>query len=192
MSQVTRSWLAFAALGAGLIHLALASGAGIPAAVALVVLGGVEFGWGVGVLSRDRFLVPRVAVVVAFVPAIGWSALLLMAVALEEPLLASVFPVFPMAIAVVFTLVIAAVLGRQARATCASSMTADEAPTPEKAVGVEPRQAERPYRYLIGLLAGALVVSALTTPALAATTAGIDNPHDHHGGLELPGEHVGH
>lgn len=188
MSQVTRSWLAFAALGAGVIHLALASGAGISAAVALIVLGGVEIGWGVGVLAHDRFVFPRVAAVVAFVPAIGWSVLLLAAVTFDEPGLASVLPVFPTAIAALFTLGIGAVLGWQRRrqvADVGATTSADTSAT-------SPRQPNRPYRYLAGLFAGALVVSALTTPALAATTAGIDNPHGNHGDLELPGEHPGH
>ena len=53
----------------------------------------------------------------------------------------------------------------------------------------------RPGRYLLALGAGALVVAALTTPALAATEAGAAAiPHGPDGPFELilPGEHGGH
>lgn len=201
MSQLTRSWLAFAALGAGVIHLALAAGCAVPLAVALVVLGFAEFGWGVGVLARNRFLVPRAALVVAFLPAIGWGMLLLAAVTSKNPLVASSIPALPMVVSVLFTLAIAASLARLqgVRGVRRQGTPADDAATSNSTVSGSAAvkadatsQPERPFRYLGGLFLGALLVAALTTPALAATQAGIANPHQHHGELTVPEEHSGH
>ncbi|MBN9150860.1 MAG: hypothetical protein J0H56_05505 [Micrococcales bacterium] len=182
MSQITRSWLAFAAMGAGVIHLGVAPGTAIPAAVVLGVLGLAEFAWGVGVLARNRFLMPRVALVGAFAPVIGWGFALLAAVAFDNPELASAFGAFPMAVASFFNLVIAAVLGADRRRTATvSSGSAVRAP--------KPRRQAPACLYLTGLMVGALAVSMLTTPALAATGAGINNPHANHGELDLPEQH---
>ena len=189
MSQITRSWLAFAALGAGVIHLGIAPGNAIPVAIVLGVLGSAEFAWGVGVLYSDRFVVPRAAVVGAFFPVIGWGLILLAAVALENPALASSFPAFPMAVASLFNLVIAAVVALQLRRAAESSAEkCTDAPA-------RPRKQARPtpaYLYLSGLMLGAIAVSALTTPALAATGAGLNNPHANHSELNLPATHNGH
>ncbi len=182
MSQITRSWLAFATMGAGVIHLGVAPSTTIPAAVALGVLGSAEFAWGVSVLFRNRFLLPRLALVGAFVPVIGWVLILLAAVAFENPGLASSFPAFPMAVASVFDLVLAAVLAANLRR--AASIDAG-AP----AVKRKPSPPVPAYLYLTGLMAGALAVSMLTTPALAATNAGVNNPHANHNELNLPAEH---
>ncbi|MEO8528973.1 MAG: hypothetical protein ABI435_07835, partial [Pseudolysinimonas sp.] len=57
-SVVTRSSLGFAALGAGLIHLALAIGAEVGLAVGLVVVGAVEVLWGVLAVSRPGLPAP--------------------------------------------------------------------------------------------------------------------------------------
>ncbi|TFB79586.1 hypothetical protein [Terrimesophilobacter mesophilus] len=180
MSQITRSWLAFAAMGAGVIHLGVAPGTAIPAAVALAGLGVAEFGWGVGVLALNRFPLPKAAGVMAFVPSIGWVLVLLASVAFDTPDVAATFPAFPMSVATLFTLLLAGVLAGDRRR---------RANAEEEAASSTPRKFQRPGRYLGGLLAGALAVSALTTPALAATGAGVDNPHAHHGELNIPDHH---
>ncbi len=182
MSQVTRSWLAFAAMGAGVIHLGVAPGTAIPAAVVLGVLGLAEFAWGVGVLARNRFLVARVALVVAFVPVIGWGLVLLSAVAFDNPELASAFGAFPMGVASFFNLVLAAVLSADRRRTAGVSSGGP-------ALARKSHRQAPAYLYLTGLMVGALAVSMLTTPALAATGAGINNPHANHGELNLPEQH---
>lgn len=182
MSQVTRSWLAFAAMGAGVIHLGLASGSAPSVAAALVVLGFAEFGWGVAVLTLNRFVLPRVATAVSVLPSLGWGALLLIAVAFEVPAVAAQFPVFPMAVASAFTLLIAAVLARH-------GLRRNRRDGAGEPVASQP---SRPALYLVGLMAGALAVSSLTTPALSATSAGAANPHSHHGQLTLPVEQHSH
>ena len=156
MTTITRTWIAFAAIGTGLIHLALVIGAPLPLAIALGVLGLAEFAWGVLTFARDRVPLPRVALVVAIVPVVLWGLLLVVSTVAEAPALAASLPFVPFAVATVFELFVAAVLAVHLRRPATDARAA----TPGVA------------RYLAGLALGALVVAALTTPALAATQAG--------------------
>ena len=74
-SAVTRAALGFAALGAGLLHLALAVGAAPLLATGLIVVGAAEFLWGVLTVSRPEALLPRVTLVGALVPPTAWVVL---------------------------------------------------------------------------------------------------------------------
>ena len=65
MSPVIRGWLAFAAVAAGIVHLALAVDSVVSPALAL--LGVLEFGWGLFVMAAARVAAPRVAIGGAFV-----------------------------------------------------------------------------------------------------------------------------
>lgn len=135
--------------------------------------------WGVGVLYSDRFIVPRAALVGAFFPVIEWGLILLAAVAFENPALASSFPAFPMAVASLFNLVIAAVVALHLR-HAAESPAENGTEAPERQQKQKQARQTPAYRYLSGLMVGAIAVSALTTPALAATDAGRNNPHANH------------
>lgn len=148
MSSITRSWVAFAAVATGLIHLALVIEAPPLLGVPLGILGAAEFGWGVVTFAREKPPVPRVALVVAIVPIVAWAALLLLAGDVVRPL-----GFVPLAVASVFELAIVTLLGIHLRS-----------PEPKPAPGIG--------RYLVGLLAGGLVIVALAAPALAATEAG--------------------
>ena len=155
MSVIVRTWIAFAAIGVGLIHLALVLGTPPLVAVPLAVLGIAEFGWGVITFARDAVPLPRVAFGVALAPVLVWIAMLLTGTVPET------WGLVPLAIAAVLELIIAALVGRHLQRHAAP-------PPPAPGVG----------RYLIGVLAGGLVVAALTTPALAATQAGLyAQPH---------------
>lgn len=148
MPLLARTWIAFAAIGSGLIHLGLVLGSPLALGVPLGILGLAEFAWGVFTFASETVLLPRVAMVVALAPVVGWAVFL---VAGSPTLLAFV----PLAVTTLFELFIAAVLAVHLR----RPSTDAPAPTP---LG----------RYLLGLAAGALVVAALTTAALAATQAG--------------------
>ena len=176
-----------------MILLALAPGVGIPVAAPLVGLGVFEFGWGVAVLYRDRFVVPRSMRVVALLPLVGWAALLLAAVAFESPAITAGLGVFPMAVVSLFNLVLVAVLSVNVRRLQPQNEGATPASRPSR-----PDRPSRvgPVRYLTALMIGGIAVSLLTTPALASTQAGVNNPHANHGGqtttgLNIPG-HSGH
>ena len=159
MSPVTRSWLAFAAIGAALIHFALVIAAPVPFAVALAVLGVTELLWGVACLSRDRLIAPRAARAAALVPALAWALLLLASAALTSPDLASPLSFVPMGTATAFELAIAVLISVRLR---------NPKPVLQRGGG----------RTLAGIVAGALVVAALTAPALAFTQTGDAAPSE--------------
>lgn len=174
MSQITRTWLAFAALGAGLIHLALVISSPPPVAVALAVLGVAEVGWGILTFAKDDLLLPEVVRVVAVAPVIVWSLLVVASVLLDAPFLSSSLTLVPMAIALVFQFFVAAVITGHLRRL-------PDRPVSDPDVPAAPPRAPSAGRYLLALFAGALLVSGLTTPALAATKAGqYAQPHGEH------------
>lgn len=163
MSPITRTWLAFAAIGAGLIHIALVLGSPVPLGIAFGILGLIEFGWGVLTFARDTVPARRAALVLALAPVIAWGVLLMIAAGLGVAALTDSLRLLPLAVASLFELFIAGVLGSQLR-----SGARTEASPVTPGVG----------RYLLGLVVGGLAVAGLTTPALAATEAGLHaQPH---------------
>ncbi|HEV7957785.1 MAG: hypothetical protein JWL94_960 [Microbacteriaceae bacterium] len=160
MPQITRTWLGFAAIGAGLIHLALVTSSPLPVAVVLAGLGIAEFGWGVLTFARDRLVGPRIVRAAALAPVILWSLLVVGAALLDATWLTSLLPLIPMSIATILELFATAVLSGHLRR---NQDPDNPPPTPE---------APTAGRYLLSILAGGVLASALVTPALAATEAG--------------------
>ncbi|HOY81900.1 MAG TPA: hypothetical protein PK282_05360 [Rhodoglobus sp.] len=151
MSTVWRTWVAFAAIGAGLIHVASTVGAPLWAALLLGMLGLAEFVWGAITFSREAPPWPRIAVAFAIAPALLWIVGLV-----TRTVPPSLSPL-SLGVATLFTLFVATVLGVHLRRPA-------EAPLPSVT------------RYVIALAAGAAVVIALTLPALAATVVGGGGP----------------
>jgi hypothetical protein len=180
MSQITRTWLAFAALGAGMIHLALVISSPLPLGIAFALLGLTEVVWGILAFIRDRIAAPRVVIAVAMAPVVVWALALATAVVLGQPAIASGLPVLPLSIATLFELLIAATVAAHLRGDSERAKSSPSA-----------------ARYLGALFIGAIAVSALTTPALAATEAGaFALPHGEHSEVQpaevnLP-SHLGH
>jgi hypothetical protein len=179
MTVITRTWLAFAAIGIGLIHVALVGGAPLPIGIALATFGLAEFGWGVLAFSRDRIAAPKLVLAGAIAPILGWGLLVAAATVLDNPLIASSIGFIPMSIATILGLFVATTVAVHTR------RGADFAAV---------RAAPAAGRYLVALMAGGLVIATLTTPALAATEAGAHaHPHGEHV-LPVPGTtgHSGH
>jgi hypothetical protein len=160
MTQITRTWLSFAAIGAGIVHLALVVSSPLPLSVALLLLGVAELSWAAATLVKDRLLVPRIAQVTAFAPVILWSLLAVAATLLNAPAIASTLPFLPMGIAAIFELFIAAAVSVYLRRRTDAASTPQRATTPGAA------------KYLSAVMLGGLLVGALATPALANTSAG--------------------
>lgn len=186
MSQVTRCWLSFAAIGSGVVHLALVISSPLPLAVPMLVLGLAELIWAVSVLVKDRIVTARLAQIGATAPLILWSLLVVVATMLGTPQIASPLRFVPMAIAAAFELFIAGTIAVYLRRVAAASHP-DAAPAPT--------QTQSAGRYLAAVFVGGLLVGALTTPALAATQAG--TVAQEHGGtmggmmmMDMPG--MGH
>ena len=89
MSTITRMWIGFAALCAGIIHLALLTSAPLPIAIALGCIGSVECVWGVLTFIRTRILAPRIALFGSLVPTLLWGVLVSAASASGHPGVAS-------------------------------------------------------------------------------------------------------
>lgn len=148
MSTVSRSNAAFAALGAGLVHLSLGAGCDDAGTIALAALGVAELVWAVVVLARGVVVAPRTALAVTAATMSG-LALGLAAGLLRDPL--------PALAAAVLQLIAAVVVAMTLRPR---------------------RRTERPVpagRAVVGLVVGALAVSALATPALSASAEGSDD-----------------
>ena len=180
MLALTRIWIAFAALGAGLIHLAVAAGAPLALLVVFLVLGAAEIAWSVGTMLRARYPVRQLALVGTLLPLVAWASALVMGDALGVT--SDNLPILPLASATVLDLVVAVTMAVSLR------RSPDVAPGPaaEPAAGWT----------VLGIAGGAIVMSALTLPALGQTQAGIaalDGPHNH-STVDLPGvpEHEGH
>ncbi|MDO7883104.1 hypothetical protein [Antiquaquibacter soli] len=163
MSPLTRVWVSFAAIGAGLIHVALVVGAPAWAAVLVGMLGLAEFVWGAITFSRDAPPVPRVALVVALVPVLLWV------VGLVTRTVPETFAPLSLGVASLFTLFVAAALGVHLRSGPRAGIPGT-------------------VRFAVGLVAALVVVVALTLPALGATVVGGGHP----GGVESPFDEHGH
>lgn len=174
MRHILRTWIAMAAFGAGLIHLAVAAASPPATLVGLALVGAAELVWAVLTLARGRYVLPRVAPIVALLPLAIW------ALSVAAGVDAASMPVIALAVATLLDLVasIAVILERrQGR----ESISAIEPP---------------PGRLLIGFLVGAFLMAAVTLPSLGLTAAGIaasEGPHAHHGvELDVDLDHEGH
>jgi hypothetical protein len=154
VAPATRAFLAVAALGAGLLHAALAPGA--PAALlgVLLAIAAAELGWAAATLARDRPPLFRLIPALALAPLGVWAALAVAgAVAASGSVL--VLPLLPMAVASLLDLavaVVAAVVLRRGR---------------------EARQDTGALRFVLALAMSAAAVCAVTIPALGLTEAGV-------------------
>ncbi|OUE19115.1 hypothetical protein BFL36_13820 [Clavibacter michiganensis] len=124
MSLLIRHWLALAALGAALIHLAVGAGSSPASMVALLLIGAAELAWAVAVLRSDRLPAATWAVVGALVPVAGWALLVSAAVVLDAPGITSGVPAMPMLAATLLDLAVAAIVGRHLRSRAESEAEA--------------------------------------------------------------------
>ncbi|MGV8885859.1 MAG: hypothetical protein ACOH1T_09795 [Microbacteriaceae bacterium] len=175
MSPIIRTWLAFAAIGTGLIHVALVVSSPLPVAIVLAVIALAELAWGVGLMASGRLLVPRLALAGALVPIILWSAVLLVAIESDATVISSL-RFLPLSLAAVLEIFVAGTIAIQIRRRFMGGDT-----TGDTSASVDAATQPAAGRYLLGLIIGSLAVASLTTPALAATQAGdFAVPHGEH------------
>lgn len=172
LSALARTWPMLCALGAGLVLLALAAGAGGIAGGAMAAAGAAGLGWGVLSLRAGRALVP--GVVLGTCAALLVGAGVLVGSGLAE---AAGVPVGSLLAASVFIVVVAGHCAVVVRGRSGAHRARDgRSPAPARAAAVDGRLP------LVGLVVGALLVAGLATPALAATEAGrAAVPHGEHG-----------
>ncbi|MGN6742323.1 MAG: hypothetical protein ACTHJL_03365 [Amnibacterium sp.] len=162
MATLIRTWLGLAALGAGLVHLAVAAGASPVQTALLVLVGGAEAVWGVTALAREQVPIPRDALGGAAVAVLAWVAVLVLGAGsiaampgMAARAAAPGLPALPMLGAAVLDLACAAALAVVVRRG-------------------RPREQRRPgvWSYLGGVVAGAAVVAGITSASLGATPVG--------------------
>lgn len=164
MAVIVRAWLSFAAIGAGIIHLALVISSPLAISIPLALFGIAELSWGVLILVKDRLVSPRLAYAGAVTPLLLWSLLTVTVTLLAAPQVASSLRFVPMGIAAIFELFIAGILSVILR-----RQTETEAETEPSTPAAKPATA---VKYLSAVIIAGILVGALTTPALAATQAG--------------------
>jgi hypothetical protein len=168
LAAMTRSWPMLGALGAGLVLAALAAGAGGAPQVVLAGLGVAALGWGVLSLRAGRVLAPRTVLGVAV------AALLAGGAAVGAGAMTDVAGL-PLAAASVFIASVALSAAVAVRRRRAEQVRFEE---PANPASRDPHALST----FVGLAVGAALVSALATPALAATDAGETAvPHGRHG-----------
>ncbi len=164
-------WPALFAWGAGLIHIAVAAGAPLGVLVPLTTLGVAELVWGITALRRGRMPLVRTTLAVAVIATLAGLVLALFDLMAWIPLMSSSLMLVAIAGAAAVTL-------RRAARTVAGRKMAGRKMAGRRMDGrvADAEASARPStpagRTLIGVVAGALLVSALTTPALAQTNAG--------------------
>lgn len=154
VSAATRAWLAVAALGAGLLHAALAASAPLPAAIVLVAFAAGELGWAVAAFVRDRPPFFRAALVAALVPVGAWAVVATVGATSEAGTILALQPL-PLAVAALLDVAVAA--------TIAVVLRRGKAANPDAGA----------LRFVLALLLSAAAVSAVTIPALGLTDAGV-------------------
>ena len=173
MRHITHAWAAMAALGAGLVHLAVAAGAPLFLTIPFILIGVGEIVWAAFALAGSRYPLPRLYPVLVLLPLLVWGAGVLARVE------ASALPPMSLALAAVLGITSAAFVAVATRRGTAEERTS------------EPSSG----RVIIGFLAGAFAMAALALPALGQTSAGIaasQGPHAHHSTVDIPDGHSGH
>ncbi len=148
-----RAFLAVAALGAGLLHAALAPSAPLPLLVVLLAVAVAELGWSVSTLARDRPLLFRLVPALALVPVGLWAALAVVGATASSGTVISL-PLLPMAVASLLDVAVAAV----------SAVVLRRARPASQHTGA--------LRFVAALALSASAVCAVTIPALGLTDAG--------------------
>ncbi|WP_241703378.1 hypothetical protein [Leifsonia shinshuensis] len=163
VAPATRAFLAVAALGAGLLHAALAPSAPLPLLLILVGIATGELAWAVATLARDRPPLFAVAPALALAPLGVWAALAVVGATASSGTVLEL-PLVPMGAASLLDLAIATTAAVVLRR------------------GTPVRRSAGALRFVSALTVSACAVCALTIPALGATDAGVAavTVHHHH------------
>ncbi len=161
MATMIRTWLGLGALGAGLVHLAVAAGSAPGALALLVLVGAAEVAWGVTALARERVPLPRIALAGAVAAVVGVAAVLVLRAGAMSHM-ATMTPAGTVAGVPAVPMLGAALL----ELGCAAALAV--------VVRRGRRESRRPgvWAYLGGVVAGAAVVAGITSASLGATPVG--------------------
>ncbi|PRI11845.1 hypothetical protein [Leucobacter massiliensis] len=161
-------WCGLAAFGAGLILCAVAAGSPALVAAVLLALAVAEFGWAVLALRWDRIPAPRAAIAVAVLVVASVTLLLFTGTVGIVPLLALLLLHWTVAVLAAFEL-------RRSGRAVPSSAPGRAGAAGEQRTAPDERPAARWPRagtLAVILTVQAMLVAAVTTPALANTAPG--------------------
>jgi hypothetical protein len=163
-ADVARCWAGFASLGAGLVHLAVVQehlAEWWVYGVFFAAVGAAQILWGLGALARDRAPLLRLAVAGNIALVVLWAATRTVGLPIgPEPWTAEAVgraDVLSVVLESATALALIAVARHLAARTPSASL-------PQRRLGAG--------RFVALMFAGAVAVSAITTPALAATESG--------------------
>ena len=157
MAVLVRTWLGLLAIGAALIHLAVAAGSPALSAVVFSVLGSAECAWGAFALARARVPAPRLGLAAVLAPIAAWALLTVprMGGMTGMRSTSAALPVLPLAAASGLDVAAAVLLAALVR----------------RGVPTEVRMPS-PGAYLAGVLAGCAAVAAVASTAMGGTLVG--------------------
>ncbi|MEY9853486.1 hypothetical protein ABH923_003164 [Leifsonia sp. EB41] len=163
VAPATRAFLAVAALGAGLLHAALAPSAPPVLFGLLIAIATAELGWAVWTLSYDRPPVFALVPALALLPIAMWAALAVTGATASSGTVLEL-PPQPMGAASLLDLAVAGVTAVVIRR------------------GRRAPQTSGALRFVTVLVLSAAAVCAITVPALGLTDAGVAavTVHHHH------------
>ncbi|WP_223692987.1 hypothetical protein [Leifsonia poae] len=165
VSPPVRAWLAVVALGAGLLHAALAASAPLPALIVLATIGAAELGWAALTFAREHPPLLRAALFLSLAPIAAWAAVASIGAATEAGTILAL-PPLPLGVASALDLTVALTIAIVLRRHRPAARNASA------------------LRFVIALTLSAAVVCAVTIPALGQTDAGVAAVDVHllHGG----------
>ncbi|MGH1524830.1 hypothetical protein ACRAWC_12675 [Leifsonia sp. L25] len=163
VAPAIRAFLAVAALGAGLLHAALAPSAPLPLLALLIAVAAAELTWAVFTLARERPPLFGLIPALALAPLGIWAALATAGATATSGTVLTL-PLLPMGVASLLDVAVAAVAAVVLRH------------------GRPARQESGALRFVAALAVSACVVCAVTIPALGVTDAGAAavTVHHHH------------
>ena len=185
-TDVARCWAGFASFGAGLVHIAVVGehfAVSLSHGIFFAVLGLAQVGWALWALSRTSVPIPRITAGASVAVIALWAVSRTVSISVGPLTLVREPAGTPDLIAVALqTALIACILVAMPWRATVQSMANEPRPASSAATA-----------RLVGLLAaGALAVSGVATPAMAATAAG-EHAHGHGGGhSEHPSGGGGH
>jgi hypothetical protein len=182
-TDVARCWAGFASFGTGLVHVAVMREhleVSVAHGIFFTVVGLAQLGWGLWALARPTVPLPRLTAAATLGLMTLWAVSRTIGLSLD-PNAARPEPVGTadlLAVVLEIGLVLCILVAAQRPATTPSQdeRTYDELPYGDD--GDSRRAAGASLRVLALLAAGALAVSAVATPAMAASMAG-DYAHEH-------------
>lgn len=167
MRDMTRTWPALCALGAGLVHLAISASSPWWWSLALISIGALEVAWSLMYLIRGTPVMPRGMLAVSLSPVAVLGSLVVLGLMTQHASAMTMHTGITAALTVpVLSFTAATVLDLVVAGSCAVHLRRSRTAAPA------PIHQPGPVRAITGILLGAALVALITVPALGSTDVG--------------------